>query len=732
MRAFVLSILVSVMGCGANLDPGDVAAGSADFSQVNALNSALDVEVMGTRSDGAGYQTPNGWLDIEGGLNSVAIPRGYCPDQVPPQGYVVRWENRTTGKAGEVSVHVFCRQSSLFGVSSSGVDSHFELRVELMLGVNEIALETFQGRDRIGFDLLILRHVDEKAPQIVNTVPRADQLISRDGSVHVIFNEAMNEQTLQVESFSITDSEGNDISGALTFDPEHHVWSFSPMDLLGPMERYRVSIASDVEDVNGNALTESYEWFFLTGDDMASDLPFAIDAQWPGPECDCAGPNTRVLVQFNDMIHPGTMSDQAMVVRDAFNREVPGSVLFGGDYLEFEPEESLQSSTEYTVQTDVTLQGADRLGREGSTDWVFRTGEPGVGEWQDMLGTSTDQVSGMRAPTAATLNGQILFWGGQEGGIYDPETDTWSRVTGVNAPTIRGGYTLTAAGNVFILWGGTAGLTTLADGAIYDPVADQWTPLAAPHVEPGRTGHLAVWTGRELIVWGGYEINNGARVALGSGFRFDPSTSEWEVINGAPELSPRYQMVSAWTGSELLVWGGLEDVNAPLSDGAAYDPETDVWTRLPEQNAPSGSIGKTLGVWTGRDFIVWNGGRTDAFETQNQGMRIPTLRTYDPETMVWSKDVADWEPFVPTGHLFYQQSFDAHWADGQLLVVSNHPEVGTWLYDPLQRRWQKGNDHSSLALTEDAASVWLEGSLYRWGGHRGGFLALDEGQVFTP
>lgn len=42
-------------------------------------------------------------------------------------------------------------------------------------------------------------------------------------------------------------------------------------------------------------------------------------------------------------------------------------------------------------------------------------------------------------------------------------------------------------------------------------------------------------------------------------------------------------MASAWTGSELLVWGGwsgtyeYEFAEAFLGDGAAYDPVTDSW-----------------------------------------------------------------------------------------------------------------------------------------------------------
>jgi hypothetical protein len=47
-------------------------------------------------------------------------------------------------------------------------------------------------------------------------------------------------------------------------------------------------------------------------------------------------------------------------------------------------------------------------------------------------------------------------------------------------------------------------------------------------------------------------------------------------------------MASAWTGSELLVWGGwsgtcgYEFAEAFPGDGAAYDPATDSW-RMPSE-----------------------------------------------------------------------------------------------------------------------------------------------------
>ena len=64
-----------------------------------------------------------------------------------------------------------------------------------------------------------------------------------------------------------------------------------------------------------------------------------------------------------------------------------------------------------------------------------------------------------------------------------------------------------------------------------------------------------------------------------SGLVFDAAEQTWRPTAPAP-LEPRALMASAWTGSELLVWGGwsgkygYEFAEAFLGDGAAYDPAT--------------------------------------------------------------------------------------------------------------------------------------------------------------
>jgi len=55
-------------------------------------------------------------------------------------------------------------------------------------------------------------------------------------------------------------------------------------------------------------------------------------------------------------------------------------------------------------------------------------------------------------------------------------------------------------------------------------------------------------------------------------------------------LNGRSGHLAVWTGDEMIVWGGyLTAYNRERNDGAgaAYDPETDTWRKLPRGSLPA-------------------------------------------------------------------------------------------------------------------------------------------------
>src|SRR6266513_205248 len=119
---------------------------------------------------------------------------------------------------------------------------------------------------------------------------------------------------------------------------------------------------------------------------------------------------------------------------------------------------------------------------------------------------------GREGHTAVWTGSEMIIWGGQiyafsgtynTGGRYNPNTDTWTPTSTVNAPTPRALHTAVWTGSEMIVWGGLGDSSDWNTGGRYNPVADSWTPTVTTGAPEARDSHTAVWTGSEMIVWGG-------------------------------------------------------------------------------------------------------------------------------------------------------------------------------------------------------------------------------------
>ncbi len=77
-----------------------------------------------------------------------------------------------------------------------------------------------------------------------------------------------------------------------------------------------------------------------------------------------------------------------------------------------------------------------------------------------------------------------------------------------------------------------------------------------------------------MLSWGG--IPPGAEEPAADGFAFDPGTSTWRTLPGAPGPG-RASADAVWTGSEVLFIGGTGNGNI---DGVAYDSAADSWREI--------------------------------------------------------------------------------------------------------------------------------------------------------
>jgi hypothetical protein len=163
----------------------------------------------------------------------------------------------------------------------------------------------------------------------------------------------------------------------------------------------------------------------------------------------------------------------------------------------------------------------------------------------------------------------------------------------------------------------------LNSGGRYDPTTDSWIAITAPNAPVARFLHRALWTGNEMIVWGGSDDMN----YLHTGGKYDPSADSWTPTGIANVPLGRIAHTAVWTGNEMIVWGGVDETFDDCNTGGRYDPIKDNWVATSLSNAPSPRDSHTA-VWTGNEMIIWAG----IFHTTN----LNTGGRYNPSTDSWT------------------------------------------------------------------------------------------------
>lgn len=216
--------------------------------------------------------------------------------------------------------------------------------------------------------------------------------------------------------------------------------------------------------------------------------------------------------------------------------------------------------------------------------------------------------------------------------------------------------------------GGRDDVAVVTDGPVVgdalayllDPGASSPLPVSPLQA---RAGMVSAWTGAELLVWGG---SGGASEDFADGAAFDPRVGTWRRLADGP-LSARAYAAAVWTGRELLVWGGSAGGQL-VGDGAAYNPVTDTWRELPK--APIGGAMKSGVVWTGKEMLVVGG-------LNGRGAGA----AYRPATDTWRElATAPVNVAPPYPHAVWSGS------EAFFLLFEDEPSIG--VYDPAKDRWR--------------------------------------------
>ena len=230
---------------------------------------------------------------------------------------------------------------------------------------------------------------------------------------------------------------------------------------------------------------------------------------------------------------------------------------------------------------------------------------PATNQWHRIAAGAPEGAS-----ATVWTGSQVLMWGGgccadfrAAGAAYNPKTNVWTPIAagplaGRAAP---GAWT----GKELIVVGGNADGPTYADAAAYNPASKQWRSL--PPLPAPRTEATVTWTGTEVLVVGGMNLGGSPATVYADGYAYNPATNSWRHLPSSG--IPRTEHVAAWTGTRLLVWGGyraLTGVETTVpAHGMTFDPVTDRWSAMPV--SPLKGRTGAVAAWTGTELLIFGG-----------------------------------------------------------------------------------------------------------------------------
>ncbi|HYE13836.1 MAG TPA: kelch repeat-containing protein, partial [Pyrinomonadaceae bacterium] len=238
---------------------------------------------------------------------------------------------------------------------------------------------------------------------------------------------------------------------------------------------------------------------------------------------------------------------------------------------------------------------------------------------------------------------------------------------------------------------------------------DTWSPVYSLPVGNAT----AVWTGTEVIIWGGLTAYGG-RTDLGS--RYNPTTDTWTSVSTVNAPSERSGHAAFWTGKELLVWGGsTSSNNSSTNTGGRYNPLTDTWAPTSTNGAPRSS-GTT--VWTGSNMVVLGG---------TTSITIAGA-IYDPSTDTWKAIPAASPPTSYTGQRVVWTGKEIFFWGG----VNNTTGKRGGLYNPTTNTWRQPNTFNAPSERTNFSMVWTGKEVVVWGGYEGNNVTLNTGSRYNP
>ncbi|WP_207679005.1 Ig-like domain-containing protein [Desulfonema magnum] len=244
-------------------------------------------------------------------------------------------------------------------------------KVKLTTDVKDLAGNSLKNAFKWSFTTV--SEPDTTRPEVVSAGPSNNtEDVSLNTQITAVFSEPMNASGITSETFSVFESSGNLVEGAINYDDATMTAIFKPV-ALNYDTTYVVTIRTDVRDLAGNALKEIYEWSFSTLPEPDTEPP-VITSVSPENGAENVSLNTKITVTFSEPINASAITSGNFSVSDDSGNAIGGTLIYDNATMTaiFRPI-ALNYDTTYvaTIRTDLRDLAGNPL--QDVSEWSFST-----------------------------------------------------------------------------------------------------------------------------------------------------------------------------------------------------------------------------------------------------------------------------------------------------------------------------------------------------------------------
>lgn len=213
---------------------------------------------------------------------------------------------------------------------------------------------------------------DVLAPRVIVTEPEDGASdVSRSVEVYATFSEAMDPDTINEATFTLSGPGAAEVTGAVDYDPTTHSGLLVPDLDLEADTTYTATVTAGATDLAGNPMLADYTWTF-TIPDLSAPRVVLTD---PADGEEGLALDTELYATFSEEMDPETLTVSTVTVTGPGAAVVPGRVLYDAltQQVVFTPEDDLSADT--TFIATITTGATDLAGNPLAEDhvWTFTT-----------------------------------------------------------------------------------------------------------------------------------------------------------------------------------------------------------------------------------------------------------------------------------------------------------------------------------------------------------------------